>query len=217
MLHFHVITLFPEALKSYLESSIVARAIENKRIKVSCYNPRDFSANKHHKVDDKPYGGGPGMVLEALPVLRAATRAIGKKKGVKKIFLSPRGLAFNSVYAKRLARRHKDVLIVAGHYEGVDARVEKILKTEAVSVGPYVLTGGELAALVIVDATSRFVKGVLGKESSLENGRVASRDVYTRPESLTWKKRNFRVPKVLLSGHHKKIEEWKRKLTDVDM
>jgi tRNA (guanine37-N1)-methyltransferase len=157
------------------------------------------------------------MVLEALPVLRAATRAIGKKKGVKKIFLSPRGLGFNSIYARRLARRHKDVLIVAGHYEGVDARVEKILKTEAVSVGPYVLTGGELAALVIVDATSRFVKGVLGKESSLENGRVASRDVYTRPESLTWKKRNFRVPKVLLSGHHKKIEEWKRKLTDVDM
>lgn len=208
--HFHIVTLFPEAFESYLKSSIIGRAVASKKIRVSFYNPRAFSKDKHKKVDRRPYSGGPGMVLEALPVLEASKKAIGKKKKMKKIFLTPEGKKFDAKYAKRLGTQHRDVLIVAGHYEGVDARVQKILRADKVSVGPYVLTGGELAALVIVDAASRFVPGVLGKGGSLEDSRISSSEVYTRPEVFSWKKKKYRVPKVLLSGHHDNIEKWKK-------
>lgn len=213
MLHFHVITLFPESIEPYLKASIIGRAIAAKKIKISYYDPKKFTRDKYGRVDRRPYGGGPGMVLEPDGVLRAAQKAIGNKKGVDKIFFATDGAVFDEAMAKKLAKK-KDVLFICGHYEGVDARVQKILKAKKVSVGPYVLTGGELPAATLIDAISRFVPGVLGKAESLEASRVSSPEVYTRPEVLEWKKKKYRVPKVLLSGHHAKIEEWKKKITN---
>ncbi|MDZ4227490.1 MAG: tRNA (guanosine(37)-N1)-methyltransferase TrmD, partial [Patescibacteria group bacterium] len=131
-------------------------------------------------------------------------------KGVEKIFFATDGVQFDEQAAKRLAKK-KHILFICGHYEGVDARVQKILKAKKVSMGPYVLTGGELPSATVIDAVSRFVPGVLGKAESLEDSRVSSPEVYTRPEVLDWKGKSHRVPKVLLTGHHAKIEEWKRK------
>ncbi|MDP6387776.1 MAG: tRNA (guanosine(37)-N1)-methyltransferase TrmD [Candidatus Pacebacteria bacterium] len=210
-MNFHIITLFPKAFDSYINESIVARAVKGRKIKINLYNPRDFTKDKYKRVDQKPYGGGPGMVIEAESVLKAVEKAVGKKKKVKIIFLTPNGKQFNNSYAQRLAGTYKDIVIIAGRYEGIDVRVRKILKAENVSVGPYVLTGGELPAMIILDAVSRHIKGVLGNKDSIEEGRVASRDVYTRPEVLEYKGKKYRVPKVLLSGHHEKIEKWRKK------
>lgn len=210
MLNFHIITLFPESIDAYFKSSILGRALEKRFIRISYYNPKKFSVGKHKRVDQRPYGGGPGMVLEPIAILRAAERALRGKRGVEKIFFSTDGVQFNEQMAKKLAKK-KHILLIAGRYEGVDARVQNILKAKKVSVGPYVLTGGELPAASVVDAVSRFVPGVLGKIESLEASRVASPDVYTRPEILTWRGKTYRVPKVLLSGHHAAIEKWKRK------
>ncbi len=206
---FHIITLFPKSIDGSLGESIIGRAQREGKLKVSYYNPRDFTKDRWRRVDQRPYGGGPGMVLEAASILKAAQRAVGKR-GAEVLFLSPSGKQFDSAYAKKLAKSKKDILIISGHYEGVDARVKKILKAKEVSVGPYTLTGGELPAAIIIDATARHIPGVLGKYESLEDERISSPDVYTRPEVLVWKKRVHRVPKVLLSGHHAKIEEWKR-------
>lgn len=148
------------------------------------------------------------MVLEPNAMLRAAEKALKGKKNVEKIFFATDGVAFDEGMAKRLAKK-KDILFISGRYEGVDARVAQILKAKKVSVGPYVLTGGELPAATLIDAIARFVPGVLGKAESLENSRVSSPDVYTRPEVLEWKGKKHRVPKVLLSGHHNKIDTWK--------
>jgi len=216
MLHFHIITLFPEAIEPYVQSSMLGRAQRDKKIKVSFYNPRNYTKDKHKRVDRRPYGGGPGMVLEPESVLRAAQAAIGKKKNVETIFFSPSGKQFDTATAKKLSRParrggRKHVIMIAGHYEGVDARVKKILKAKSVSVGNYTLTGGELPALIIVDAVTRYIPGVLGKIESLEDSRVASPDVYTRPEVFRWKNKDYRVPKILLSGHHAEIERWKAK------
>lgn len=211
MIHFHVLTLFPQSLDSYLGESIFKRGLEDKKFKVSTYNPREYTDDKWARVDRRPYGGGPGMVLEAPALLKAAEAAIGKKKGKKKvIFFTPGGKQFTNMDAKKLATCDH-VLFVCGRYEGVDARVKKILKAEEMSVGPYVLTGGELPAMVVMDATIRQVEGVLGNFESIEEHRVSSNEVYTRPEVLEWKKKKYRVPKVLLSGDPKKIDEWKRK------
>ncbi|MDO8481758.1 MAG: tRNA (guanosine(37)-N1)-methyltransferase TrmD [bacterium] len=219
MLHFHIVTLFPDSIEPYLKSSILGRAIEAKPskdgrprkkplIRVSFYDPKKFTHDRYGRVDRRPYGGGPGMVLEPGGVLRAAQKAIGKKREVEKIFFSTDGVQFDEAMAKRLSRK-KDILLIAGRYEGVDARVQKILKAKPVSVGPYVLTGGELPAATVIDAVARFVPGVLGKAESLERSRVSSPEVYTRPEVLVWKGKKYRVPKVLLSGHQANIEKWK--------
>ena len=149
------------------------------------------------------------MVLEPDGVLRAAQKCVGKKGGVEKIFFATDGALFDEAMAKSLSKK-KDILFICGHYEGVDARVQKILKAKKVSIGSFILTGGELPAATIIDATSRFVPGVLGKTESLEASRVSSPEVYTRPETLIWNGKRYRVPKVLLTGHHAKIEEWKR-------
>ncbi|HJO89766.1 MAG: tRNA (guanosine(37)-N1)-methyltransferase TrmD [Candidatus Pacebacteria bacterium] len=223
-MNFHIITLLPYAFDSYINESIVARAVKERKIKIKFYNPRDFTkdperkskifhgAGKHNRrVDKSPYGGGPGMVIEALPVLKAVEKAVGKKKKVKIIFLAPNGKQFDNTYAKKLSKTYKDIVIIAGRYEGVDARVRKILKAEVVTVGPYVLTGGELPAMIILDAVARQIKGVLGNKDSIEEGRTASKDVYTRPEVLEYKDKKHRVPKVLLSGHHEKINKWREK------
>src|SRR3989344_2579933 len=217
MLHFHIISLFPESIEPYLTASIIGRAIAAKKIKISYYDPKKFTRDKYGRVDRRPYGGGPGMVLEPDGVLRAAQKAIGNKKGGEKIFFATDGAVFDEAMAKKLAkpargngRGKKDILFICGHYEGVDARVQKILKAKKVSVGPYVLTGGELPAATLIDAISRFVPGVLGKSESLEASRVSSPEVYTRPETLLWKGKKYKVPEVLKSGHHAKIDEWKK-------
>lgn len=210
MTHFHIVTLFPESIEPYLNASIIGKARGKKLIKISYYDPKDFTRDRYGRVDRRPYGGGPGMVLEPDAILRAAEKAIGKKKGAAKIFFSTDGALFDEAMAKKLSKK-KDVLFICGHYEGIDARVEKILKAKKLSVGPYVLTGGELPAATLIDAIARFIPGVLGKAESLERSRVSSPEVYTRPEVLDWKKRKYKVPKVLLSGNHAKIEEWKMK------
>lgn len=212
-MHFHIITLFPEALDSYINASIIGRAVKDGKIKISFYNLREYTLDKWKRVDQKPYGGGPGMVLEPESVLRAAEKAIGKKnlKDVEVIFFDTSGAEFTNTYARTIAKRKKHIVLICGRYEGVDARVRKILKAKKISIGDYTLTGGELPALVVLDAVSRQVPGVLGKYESLEEERVASPEVYTRPEVLTWKGKKHRVPKVLLSGNHAKIEAWKRR------
>jgi len=219
MTHFHIVTLFPESIEPYLKSSIIGRAVKDKKIKISYYDPKDFIYPERSRggrvqdirVDRRPYGGGPGMVLRPEPVLRAAQKALRRAqgKGAEKLFFSTDGAQFDETMAKKLAKK-KDILFICGHYEGVDARVEKILKAKKVSIGPYVLTGGELPAATLIDAIARFVPGVLGKAESLERSRVSSPEVYTRPETLVWKKKKYKVPPVLLSGHHAKIEEWKK-------
>jgi tRNA (guanine37-N1)-methyltransferase len=213
-MHFHLVTLFPSAFDAYFGESILKRAIEDKKIKVSFYNPRDYTTNKWHRVDRPPYGGGPGLVIEAEPVVKAIEAALKKarkaKQATKLIFLSPRGKALTNEYAAKTAKKYKHVIVVCGRYEGIDARVKKVFKMDEISVGNYVLTGGELGAMIVADVISRQVPGVLGNLDSLEERRVASGEVYTRPEVFTYKKKHYKVPKVLLSGHRAKIEEWKK-------
>ena len=210
-MHFHIITLFPKGFSSYLGESILKRAIEDKKIRVSFYNPRDFVKNKWKRVDRPPYAGGPGMVIQAEPVVKAITAATIKARGKYKIiFLSPSGEQFSNSYAAKVAKKYKHVIIICGRYEGIDARVKKIFKMDEISVGPFVLTGGELPAMIIIDVMARQVPGVLGNFDSVEEHRVSTSDVYTRPEIFVYKGKTYRVPKILLSGHRAKIEEWKK-------
>jgi tRNA (guanine37-N1)-methyltransferase len=212
MLHFHVVTLFPDSIEPYLKSSILGRAREKGLIKISYYDPKKFIRTskrvQDERVDRRPYGGGPGMVLRPEPMLRAIQKATGKRKA-EKLFFATDGALFDEAMAKKLAKK-KDIVLISGHYEGVDARVQKIAKAKKVSVGPYVLTGGELPAATIIDAVARHVPGVLGKAESLEASRISSPEVYTRPEVLEWIGKKHKVPKVLLSGNHAEIEKWKR-------
>src|SRR3989344_7758958 len=223
-MHFHIVTLFPKAFDSYLGESILKRAIEDKKLKVSFYNPRDFVENKWKRVDRPPDGGGPGLVIEAEPVIKAVEAAMKKSKNAAKIiFLSPSGKQFTNEYAQKTAKKFKHLIIVCGRYEGIDARVKKVFsaktggsansgggKVEEISVGPFVLTGGELPAMLILDVVARQVPGILGNLNSIEERRISSSEVYTRPEVFTYKGKSYRVPKVLLSGHPAKIEEWKQ-------
>ena len=230
-MRFHVITMFPSSFDSYLNESILKRAIENKKIKVSFYNPKDFKPRKkvlsyaERRVDDKPYGGGPGMVIEALPVAKAISKALAvinrtaakKTKGKKSkpapktkiLFFSPGGKMFTHNYVQAVAPKYTDLILVCGRYEGIDARIKKIFKMEDISIGDFVLTGGELPAMIVIDTMARQVPGVLGNFNSREETRAASDDVYTRPEVFEYNKKKYRVPKVLLSGNHKLIEEWR--------
>jgi tRNA (guanine37-N1)-methyltransferase len=216
-MNFHIITIFPEMFGSYLNESIIGRAINDKKISVKFYNPRDFvkgpkvKKNNYRPVDDKPYGGGPGMVMRAEPIIAAVTKALSKIKGkVLVVNFIPTVEKFTTVEAKKLSKSYKDIILICGRYEGIDARVDKIFKTKKYSIGDYVVTGGELPAMILIDSISRQIPGVLGKYESLEEERVSSSEVYTRPEILKHKGKNYRVPKVLLSGHHAKIEEWKK-------
>lgn len=210
-MRFHIITIFPEMFDSYLNESILGRAIANKKISIKFYNPLDFCEPKR-RVDDRPYGGGPGMVLRPELFLKAFNKIKFPSSAKKKIILfSPSGKKFDTAYAKTSAKKYTDIVMISGRYEGIDARVQKILKAEEISVGDYVLTGGELPAMILIDSISRQIPGVLGKYESLEEERVSSSEVYTRPEILKYKGKNYKVPKVLLSGNHKLIDEWKKK------
>ncbi len=208
--NFHVITLFPETIEAYTNASILGRAQKEKLLSVKTYQLRDFVTNKWGKADDRPYGGGPGMVLQAEPFIAAVDKLKKKNPKAKVLITSAGGKTLTNAYAKALTK-HKDVIILCGRYEGIDARAKKVLKAEEVSVGPYILTGGEIPALSIIDATARQIPGVLGKFESLEESRVASHEMYTKPQVLEHKGKKYRVPKVLLSGNHAEMDAWKDK------
>jgi tRNA (guanine37-N1)-methyltransferase len=218
-MNFHIITIFPEMFDSYLGESVIGRAIKNGLIKVKFYNPRDFikgpkvDKNNYRPVDDRPYGGGPGMVMRAEPLLKAVAKAMKNIKGKKFQIINfiPSAEKFTNGSAKKISKKYTDIVLICGRYEGIDARVDKILKTKKYSIGDYILTGGELPAMVLIDSISRQMPGVLGKYESLEEERVSSSEIYTRPEVLKYNNKNYKVPKVLLSGNHAKIEEWKKR------
>ena len=215
-MNFHVITLFPEVIDAYTNASILGRAQEQGLLSVEAVQLREFAGNKWGKVDERPFGGGPGMVLRAEPVVDAVQAIIEKipadtkgKKNTKILITAAGDTEFTNAYARNLIKKYKDVIIVCGRYEGIDVRAKKILRAEEISVGPYILTGGEVPAMTIIDATARQIPGVLGKSESLEESRVASHEIYTRPEVIERAGKKYRAPKVLLSGHTAKINEWK--------
>ncbi len=220
-MRFHLITLFEEACDAYLNASIVGRARKENKIKVGYQNPRDFVDNRWGKVDERPYGGGPGMVMTALPVVKAVEKAlkhVGRSTSYMRksviIWFSPSAKQFTNKDADALTK-YTDVVLICGRYEGIDERAKKILKTLATvkefAVGEAIYTGGEVPALAIVDAVTRHLPGVLGKDASVEERRVASSAVYTRPETILYKDKKYRVPKVLQTGHHAKIDAWRKK------
>ncbi|HUQ30007.1 MAG TPA: tRNA (guanosine(37)-N1)-methyltransferase TrmD [Candidatus Paceibacterota bacterium] len=232
MLKFHLVTLFQDACDAYLSASILGRARENKKISVSYQNPRDFvdvpkGAGKfaYRKVDDRPYGGGPGMVMQAMPIIKAVQKALkghGKRRSTTYnlqpttciVWFSPSGKQFTNKDADALAK-YDSVVLVCGRYEGIDERAKKILKTLApiktFAVGEAVYTGGEVPAMAIVDAVTRRIPGVLGKDASVEERRIAASEVFTRPETILYKKKKYRVPKVLQTGNHAQINAWREK------
>ncbi len=241
-MRFDIITIFPKIFDSYFNESILARARKNKLIEINIHNLRDYAADKRRTVDDTPYGGGAGMVLKVEPIYKAVKRITnyelritnGKRKKYKPriILFSAKGRRFTQEDARRLAKYDK-LILICGRYEGVDERVAKYIADEEISIGEYVLTGGEIPAMVVVDAVSRLIPGVVGKSESIqdesfkklksENKKIITNyklqitnyleyPHYTKPEIFSPdKKTNWRAPKVLLSGNHKKIKEWKER------
>lgn len=220
-MNFHVVTIFPESLKSYIETSMLRKAVERKKVRINFYNPRDLTDDAHHTVDGTPYGGGAGMVLKAEPILKTVEKIKLKikNKRSKIIILSAKGKQFTQKLARDWQKKYGHVVLIAGRYEGIDERVKTVLKAEEISVGPYVLTDGELPAGLIISAVSRLVPGVIKWESLEEEshwaetvsgeGKLLEYPHYTRPEVITHKGKSYRVPKVLLSGNHAKIKEWR--------
>lgn len=213
MIQFYILTLFPEVIKPYVEASILGRAKKKKLIKVNAVNFRNYASGRHQVVDEKAYGGGPGMVLKVEPIYKAVENIKKKlqKKKVRVVLFSTRGTIFNQTVAKRL-KKYDHLILICGRYEGIDERVAQYIVDEEISIGDYVLSGGELPALVVTEAISRHIPGVLGKQESLEEIK-GSYPVYTRPEIFKvgkGKKKIWKVPPVLISGNHKKIEEWRK-------
>lgn len=212
-MRFDIITIFPDIFDSYFNESIIKRAQKKKLVKIKIHNLRDFANDKRQTVDGRPYGGGSGMVLMAEPI-RKAIKAIKKNKKSKIILLSAKGKKFNQKTAEKFSKLEQ-MIVICGRYEGVDERVAKYLADEEISIGEYVLTGGELAAMVVVDAVSRLLPGVIEKESLKEESFSKEKYIeyphYTRPEELLINGKKRKVPKILLSGNHKKIEEWRKK------
>ena len=213
-MNFYIMTLFPELIETVVSTSIIGRAIEKGLIKVKAINIRDYSDNKHNRVDDYTYGGGAGMLMQAEPIYRchrAILDMIGNNDGkaVRTIYMTPQAKVFEQSMAREFANE-ENIIILCGHYEGIDERVLNKIVTDYISIGDYVLTGGELPALVCIDAISRMVKGVLGNEisgetESFDNG-LLEYPQYSRPE--VWM--DERVPEVLMSGHHANIEKWRK-------
>lgn len=218
-MNFHVLTLFPEMIESGLNTSITGRAIENGLISLNAVNIRDFSEDKHKRVDDYPYGGGAGMVMQAEPIYKAYGYLVNHIKLSKEdqnsfkkprlIYVTPQGRIFNQNMAQELAKE-EDLIFLCGHYEGIDERVLEMIVTDNISIGDYILTGGELPAMVMIDAISRLIPGVLNNQDSSEfeslKDNLLEYPQYTRPETFMGRK----VPEVLLSGHHAKIEAYRR-------
>lgn len=209
-MNFHVLTLFPEMIMNGLETSILGRAAAKGIVSFEAVNIRDYTLERHGKVDDYPYGGGAGMVMQAEPIYRAyaaLVEKIGKKPRV--IYMTPQGQTFNQSIAEDLAEE-EDLVFLCGHYEGVDERVLEMIATDYLSAGDYVLTGGELPAMMMIDCISRLVPGVLNNNVSAEfetfHDNLLEYPQYTRPEVFMGKK----VPDILLSGHHANVEKWRR-------
>lgn len=209
-MNYHVLTLFPEMIENGMNTSITGRAITKGLLSLEAINIRDFAFNKHQKVDDYPYGGGAGMLMQAEPVYlsyESIAERIGRKPRV--IFLTPQGKTFNQDMAKEFALE-EDLVFLCGHYEGIDERVLEEIVTDYVSIGDYVLTGGELPAMVMMDSISRMVPSVLNNQESGEtesfSGNLLEYPQYSRPEEWHGKK----VPEVLLSGHHANVDKWRR-------
>ena len=206
-----ILTLFPDFFSSPLSESLLKKAIDKDLLTVNRINIRDFSQNKHHKVDDYPYGGGQGMVMAVEPIV-LAHESIPKEKNSKTIFLSPQGQLLTQKKAKSLATLDQ-LILLCGHYEGVDERAINLVVDEEISIGDYILTGGELPALVLIDAISRHIDGVVGSKASVEEDSLSDGLLkypqYTMPRSF----RGEDAPEVLLSGHHKNIENWRRELS----
>lgn len=209
-MNFYVMTLFPDMIMEGLSTSITGRALQKQQIQLEAVNIRDYTLERHGQVDDYPYGGGAGMVMQAEPIYRtweAITNRIGKKPRV--IYLTPQGKVFHQKMAEELAKE-EDLIFLCGHYEGVDERVLDLIVTDQVSIGDYVLTGGELPAMVMIDCISRLVPGVLNNSASAEfesfHENLLEYPQYTRPEEFM----GMRVPEILLSGHHANIEAWRR-------
>ena len=209
-MNFHVLTLFPEMIMNGLETSILGRAAAKGIVSFEAVNIRDYTLERHGKVDDYPYGGGAGMVMQAEPIYRAyeaLVEKIGKKP--REIYMTPQGQTFNQGIAEDLAKE-EDLVFLCGHYEGVDERVLEMIATDYLSAGDYVLTGGELPAMMMIDCISRLVPGVLNNNVSAEfetfHDNLLEYPQYTRPEVFMGKK----VPDILLSGHHANVEKWRR-------
>ncbi len=215
---FDLLSIFPNSLDSYLNSSIIKRAREEKKIKVYTHDIRESALDKHKTVDDTPYGGGPGMVMKIDVVYRALKKIYPRKsKSTRVILLSPRGETYDQKKVKELSK-YKRIILIAGHYEAIDVRIDNYID-EKISLGNFILTGGELPAACIIDSVSRLVPGVLGKQESLEEESFSQFDnekvnieypQYTRPEVF----KKLKVPKILLSGHHKEIKKWRVKNTN---
>lgn len=209
-MNFHILTLFPEMVMNGLNTSIIGRAMEKKLLNITAVNIRDFAQNKHNRVDDYTYGGGAGMLMQAEPVY-AAYESLSFRAKVKPrvIYLSPQGATFTQEMAQEMANE-EELVFLCGHYEGIDERVLEEIVTDYVSIGDYVLTGGELPTMVMIDAISRLVPGVLHNDVSAEfesfQDHLLEYPQYTRPEEWHGKK----VPEVLMSGHHANIEKWRR-------
>lgn len=211
-MNFYIMTLFPEMVMDGLNTSITGRAVKNGLLSIEALNIRDYAFNKHHSVDDYPYGGGAGMLMQAEPVYQcyeALTEKIKQKKRARVIYLSPQGQTFNQTMAEEFAQE-EDLVFLCGHYEGIDERVLEEIVTDYVSIGDYVLTGGELPAMIMIDCISRLVPGVLHNDVSAEfesfQDNLLEYPQYSRPEVWHDKK----VPEVLMSGHHANIEKWRR-------
>lgn len=216
-MNFHILTLFPDMVMQGLNTSIIGKAVEKGLLSIEAVNIRDYTENKHGKVDDYPYGGGAGMLMQAQPVYdawkavadRVAGAENGEKKRIRTIYVTPQGPTFTQTMAKELAQE-EDLVFLCGHYEGIDERVLEEVVTDYVSIGDYVLTGGELPAMVIVDAVSRLIPGVLHNDTSAEfesfQDNLLEYPHYTRPE--IW--HDKQVPPILLSGHHANVEKWRR-------
>ena len=208
MTRFDIITIFPSMFKPILNESILKRAQENKKIKIVVHDLRDFTEDKHRKVDDRPFGGGPWMVMTPQPLYDAVKTIKGRRR-VKVVLMCPAGRPLTQPLVKKFAKL-KNVIIICGHYEGIDERIREALVDDSISIGDYVLTGGELPAMVLIDAVARLIPGVVGKEESLVNesfeGNVLDYPHYTRPANF----RGMKVPNVLLSGHHLAIKKWRK-------
>lgn len=210
---FHVMTLFPEMIEDATKVSILGRAINNDLISIDAINIRDYSENKHMKVDDYPYGGGAGMVMQAMPIYKAYQSIIDKRQNKNKkprvLYMTPQGKVFNQKMAEELAKED-ELIFLCGHYEGIDERVLEEIVTDNVSIGDFVLTGGEMPSLMMIDAISRLIPGVLHNDISAEfesfQDNLLEYPQYSRPEEVLGRK----VPDVLLSGHHGNIEKWRR-------
>ncbi|WP_057579617.1 tRNA (guanosine(37)-N1)-methyltransferase TrmD [Paraclostridium sordellii] len=209
-MRFHIMTLFPKIFNSYMSESIMKRAVEKGIIEVNIYNIRDFSTNKHKKVDDYPFGGGAGMVMTPQPIYDTYKYIVDKFniEEPRVIYLTPKGKVHNQEIATDMSS-YEDIILLCGHYEGIDQRIIDSIVTDEISIGDYVLTGGELPALILIDSISRLIPGVLNQNESFEEesfkDNLLEYPHYTRPREFM----GMEVPEVLLSGNHKKIDEWR--------